>query len=94
MGPRGSMSTFLFRNCRGLGSPEAVRSLMDLIRVHSPDIIFLSETKRWSSEMSKIRGQLNFDHGVWVDVIGKSGGLALLWSNEVEMSIRSGGKDI
>lgn len=45
------MSKLLFWNCRGLGSPEAVRALSDLIRDKSPDIVFLCEAKRWATEM-------------------------------------------
>lgn len=57
------MSTIIFWNCRGLGSPEAVRSLTDLVRTISLDIVFLCETKRWSSEMCFIRSKLNLEHG-------------------------------
>ena len=85
------MSNLLFCNCRGLGSLEAVHSLSDLIHLYSPDIIFLNETKSWSSEMTKIQCKLNFAHGVWVDMIGKFGGITLLWANEVDVSIRSMG---
>lgn len=66
------MSTILFWNCRCLGSPEAVRSLSDLIRNQSPDIVFLSETKRWASEMRLIQRKLSFAHGVWVNAVGRS----------------------
>jgi exonuclease III len=32
-------------NCRGLARPAAVRTLRRLIKDHSPDILFISETK-------------------------------------------------
>jgi exonuclease III len=32
-------------NCRGLSRASAIRSLRGLVRKHSPDILFLSETK-------------------------------------------------
>lgn len=68
------MSHILCWNCRGLGSPEAIRSLRNLIRQNSPNIIFLCETKRWGVEMEKVRRKLSLDHGVWVDAIGRAGG--------------------
>jgi exonuclease III len=40
-------------NCRGLGKPAAVRALKLLTQAHHPDIVFLSETKLLSSELSK-----------------------------------------
>lgn len=39
--------------------------------------------------MRTIQNKLNFAHGVWVDAIGRLGGLALLWTDEVDLSIRS-----
>lgn len=76
------MKIFLCWNCSELGSPEAVLSLTDLI--HTLDIVFLCETKQWASEMTKIREKLHFDHGVWVDAIGRSGGSALFRTNDVD----------
>ena len=86
------MCRLLFWNCRGLGSPEVVRSLTDLVRQNSPYIIFLCETDIWESEMRKIQRRLNFDHGVWVDAVGRAGGVALFWSNDVDIHIRSMGQ--
>lgn len=42
--------------------------------------------------MPKIREKVGFDHGVWVDAVGWSGGLALFWKNDVALSIRSMGQ--
>lgn len=85
------MSTILSWNCQGLGSPEAVRSVVDLVRYYSPDILFLCETKRQESEMCLIKEKLNMDHGVWVGAVGRAGGLAIMWLSEVELSVRSSG---
>lgn len=54
MGYSGSLSRILFWNCRGLGSPKAIRSLTDLVRQHFTNIIFLCATKRWESKMRKV----------------------------------------
>lgn len=63
--------------------------LADLVRINSSDIVFLCETKSWAAEMSNIQSRLKFYNGVWVDAIGRSGGMALLWSNEVDLRIRA-----
>ena len=38
--------------------------------------------------MKKIQCRLNFVYGVWADVVGRAGGVALLWSSEVDIHIR------
>lgn len=42
--------------------------------------------------MRKIQLKLQFSNGVWVDADGRSGGIALLWTSDVEVSIRSSGQ--
>lgn len=91
MDPRGSMSSLLFWNYRGLGTLEAVRSLADLVRSQSPDILFLCETKRWDSEMWRVQQRLCFEMGDWVEATGRAGGVALFWNDEVDLRIRSKG---
>ncbi|CAN1729936.1 LINE-1 reverse transcriptase homolog [Linum perenne] len=66
-------------NCRGLGQPRAVRALSELVKVHRPDVIFLSETLVQKQKMEEIRIKLKFDGCFVVDPIGRSGGLCVLW---------------
>lgn len=42
-GPPGDMK-LLSWDCQGLGSPEAVPILWNLVRFHNPDVVFLIET--------------------------------------------------
>jgi len=37
-------------NCKGLGKPHAVKALQQLLKVHSHDVVFLSETKICESD--------------------------------------------
>ena len=75
-------------NCHGLGLNAAVGELRDLIRSHNPAVVFLSETKKKEKEMNKLKWSLGFTNGVAVDCIGRSGGLALWWREEVTVSVR------
>ncbi|CAN0881186.1 Transposon TX1 uncharacterized 149 kDa protein [Linum grandiflorum] len=70
-------------NCRGLGQDRAVRALEDLIRVHRPDMVFLIETLVAKQKLEEIRVKLKFDGCFAVDVVGRSGGLGLLWRHGV-----------
>ena len=76
-------------NCRGLGAARAVQEMAKLVRFFRPKLLFLSETKRTSNEMSWLRCRWGFDHCFSVNCQGRSGGLALLWRKEVKVSIRS-----
>lgn len=75
-------------NCRGLGNPHAVRSLLELQKAEAPDILFLSETKMTEREVDFLRWRLNLVNMVGVDCVGRSGGLALFWGRGVEVNLR------
>ncbi|KAK9996993.1 hypothetical protein SO802_021679 [Lithocarpus litseifolius] len=70
-------------NCRGLGNRWAVRVLTDLVRKKGPTILFLMETKLSVSEMQPIKAELDFPSMLVVPSVRRSGGLVLLWKNEV-----------
>jgi exonuclease III len=72
-------------NCRGLSRPSAIRSLRNKVRNHSPDDIFLSETKTSPSIASNILHSLGFYSIVHVPPIGSKGGLLLAWRSRVEL---------
>lgn len=76
-------------NCRGLGKRRAIREMSRYLRTHNPQILFLMETKKRSSEMEWLRSLWNFENCFTVDSIGRGGGLALLWTNSINMHIQS-----
>lgn len=76
-------------NCRGLGNPRAVGRLKKLLSRERPDVIFLMETKLGSVEMNIIKNKLQFQNGYHVDAMGRSGGLSLMWMDNVDVSIMS-----
>jgi len=50
-GPQGSMSILCY-TCRGLGDPQVVDKLHNLVRRRSPTLVFLAETKKLGIEMT------------------------------------------
>lgn len=76
-------------NCRGLGSPRAIRSLKDVITSSSPSIVGLKETKLTAKRFEALRCHLGFYGYFPVNCRGKSGGFAILWKEEVSVHINS-----
>uniref|UniRef100_A0A803Q7N5 Reverse transcriptase n=1 Tax=Cannabis sativa TaxID=3483 RepID=A0A803Q7N5_CANSA len=56
---------------------------------YHPGMIFLSETRLNSSGMEFVRVQLGYTRCFTVDARGKSGGLALLWTSDFVVQIKS-----
>ncbi|XP_071939813.1 uncharacterized protein [Coffea arabica] len=47
-------------NCRGVGSPLTVPQLKESVKLHSPELIFLSETKNRKDVMNKLGGLVDW----------------------------------
>ena len=76
-------------NCRGLGNQRAVDVLSHLVRVKAPKILFLMETKRSLEEMKWIQNDLPYRCMFVVPSVRRSGGLALLWMEEIDLHIQT-----
>jgi exonuclease III len=76
-------------NCRGLGNPRAIRSLCRLVREKKPNILFLMETKCRKEKMEVLRVRMEFEGMFVVDVVGRSGGLALFWKERNVVKIQN-----
>ncbi|XP_040998143.1 uncharacterized protein LOC121244182 [Juglans microcarpa x Juglans regia] len=74
-------------NLRGLGNPRSIRTFRDLITREVPDILFLQETRMKSQQLEFCKLKLGFRNCFGVDSVGRSGGLALLWKDEINVSI-------
>jgi exonuclease III len=72
-----------------LGNASAVRGLLDLQKRESPDILFLSETKMDWRRIERFRWSLQMPNVVVKDCMGYSGGLALFWKRDVDITIKS-----
>ncbi|CAM8951229.1 unnamed protein product [Rhodiola kirilowii] len=76
-------------NCRGVGGPPAVRSLCDVVKSYKPSIVGLIETKKEDGDWDGLRSKLGFAGSLTVNSRGKSGGLALMWVEGVEVDLIS-----
>ena len=81
--------SFLIWNCRGLGNPQTIQELGDLIRAQDPTVVFIAET--WLDEArlrlllkNVVLGQMHV-----VSKVTQGGGLALLWKTDFNMSVDS-----
>ncbi|XP_024171719.1 uncharacterized protein LOC112177688 [Rosa chinensis] len=77
-------------NCRGIGNDSAVQALKQLITQHRPSFIFLSETKVSDPDyMRTLRLELGYLNCEAVFSRGQSGGLALFWSDGIDVRFQS-----
>ncbi|CAM8957099.1 unnamed protein product [Rhodiola kirilowii] len=76
-------------NCRGLGRPRTVRALRDAIRAVSPQVVCLMETKKKDADGNWLKWKLGFPNGLVVGCRGRSGGLAMLWNDRVNITLLS-----
>lgn len=76
-------------NARGLRGQLAFRNLKKLVADSSPDLLFVSETKLCSSSASVLRCTLGFKNCMFVDAVGRKGGLCLFWNNDLNVKIIS-----
>jgi exonuclease III len=76
-------------NCRGLGNGPAIRGLLELQKEEAPDVLFLSETKHDGRWMDWLRWRLGLTNMVAKDSVGASGGLAVFWRKEIDLTVKS-----
>ena len=81
--------TILAWNCRGMGSALAGKILADEVREKDPLLVFLAETKTGESKMRRIRNKMKYTQGITVQSDGRSGGLAMMWKEGVDIRLRS-----
>lgn len=71
-----------------------MRELRQLCKAHTPAIVFLMETRASVERVENVRRKLKFSNMFCVDAIGRSGGLCLLWSDEVNIQIFNSSQNI
>ncbi|TYG80510.1 hypothetical protein ES288_D02G221900v1 [Gossypium darwinii] len=80
---------FMCWNCRGLGNLAKIRELKQLLVANNPDLIFLSETKMSANEFQRVQNKCRWQNGLTVNSEGRSGGLALMWRDGMNVSIQN-----
>ncbi|XP_042939341.1 uncharacterized protein LOC122274362 [Carya illinoinensis] len=58
-----------------------------MVKDKSPSMIFLMEIKCTKTRIEEVKGSLSFDACISVESRGSSGGLALMWKKNIEVSI-------
>ena len=76
-------------NYRGLRNPRSVRVLRELVQRWKPNIVILSETKMKKYQMEKVKFKIGLMNGLIVPSVGRSGGLAMLWSRDIKLEVQS-----
>lgn len=67
--------------------PLEIQTIHDLVKIKVLYILFLQETKLLVRRMETLKFQLGFDCYLAVDREGRSGGLTLMWKNDVQLTI-------
>jgi hypothetical protein len=70
-------------NCRRLNSAWVVRSLLEVQRWIKPDVCFLSKTHLDTIKAERLRRRAGFDHILIHESDGRSGGLLLMWRDDI-----------
>jgi exonuclease III len=76
-------------NYHGLGQPQTVQELVRLVHTTAPKIVFISETRQHRDRVSNIKGRLDMNNCFVVDGVGKGGGMALYWKDEIKIQLLS-----
>lgn len=53
--------------------------------LHSPSLLFLWETKNISTRIERLEQQIGLPNSRVVDLVGLSGGLCVLWSDDIQV---------
>ena len=76
-------------NCRGLGNPQTIQELGDLIRAQDPAVMLVAETWLVEARLKVFLKNLNFGNIHVVSKINQGGGLVLLWRVDVQLRVVS-----
>ena len=74
-------------NCRGFRKTTAVQRCRKIVRAHSPDFVFLSETKLSVNSASSSLANLGFNHFTGTNAVNLGGGTLVAWSSAFVVDI-------
>jgi hypothetical protein len=70
-------------------NPKAVRALRNMVKRKGLGVLFFMETKLDAGRVEVIRVKLGFDNAFAVPILGRNGGLALLWKEDADVVINN-----
>ena len=76
-------------NCRGIRNHCTVRELLFLIKEKDPSVLFLSETRLDNIGVENLRVTLKFVGAFCVFHMYTGGGLAMLWTNRMDLKLNT-----
>ena len=76
-------------NCHGLGNPQTVNELHDLVKQKGPNVVFLMETRLSVRSLEWLRVRFRMQGCMGVERSGQGGGLALFWDSSVKVHVQS-----
>ncbi|OMO71378.1 hypothetical protein CCACVL1_18250 [Corchorus capsularis] len=77
---RESSMGVLVWNCRGAKHPDFIRTAKDLILIHKPNLMIITETRARATEVPHIVNQLPFDRWYDTATVRHKGGIWKLWN--------------
>ena len=74
-------------NCRGLGNPQTIRELGDLIRAQDPAAMFIAKTWLDKARLKSLLKNCDLDQKFVVSKVTQGGNLALLWRSDFDVTV-------
>ena len=70
-------------NCRGVLNPCFRQALLDLLKINSPAILVLTETRLGGSRAHDLAKTFPFDGFLYTNTIGFAGGIWIMWNSDM-----------
>ncbi|GMI96535.1 hypothetical protein HRI_003322800 [Hibiscus trionum] len=80
------MKTLIW-NCQGLGNPETVQFLGQLVASKGPSLIFLCDTRLNKAKAENVKRRIDMVGNLVVERSNDCLGLMLLWSEEIQIDL-------
>ena len=69
-------------NCRGVLNPCFREALIDILKINSPEILILTETRLSGSRAAELASSFPFDGFLCTNTIGFARGIWILWKSD------------
>ena len=76
-------------NYPGLGNPQTIQELGDLVRAQDLAVVFLAETWLDETRLTNLLDKMGFGDTFGVSRVTRGRGLALFWKKDVQLSVEN-----